>query len=120
MHRFPVLPLKQGIGVSVVFIFNYYFIFVIVQELSTMSSANKNTPASPAFKKSLSPSVRKALVEFWGSEEIINQPEILADLGPESIGRINRIGSKSLSTIAQALNSSGYIDSPHLWLFTKK
>ena len=72
------------------------------------------------FKRALSPAIRKALVEFWGSEEIVKQPEIIVGLGPVGISRINRIGKKSLWQIAQALYSLGYIDSPDVWLLKRK
>ena len=81
-----------------------------------MPLPNKHIPDLSSFKTALPPTVRKSLIEFWGNEEIINQPEIIADLGAESVIRINRIGRKSLDGIAQALDSFGFIDSPGLWL----
>jgi hypothetical protein len=85
-----------------------------------MNSAKEHILSGSCFKTAISPSIRKALVEFWGNEEIVEQPEILVDLGPDSISRINRIGRKSLRQIALALDSFGYIDSHHLWLLKKK
>ena len=76
-----------------------------------MESANNRTRHEFSFKSFLSPAVRKALVEYWGSDEIIDQPEIIAELGAEGISRINRIGRKSLDEIVLALHRLGYIDS---------
>jgi hypothetical protein len=85
-----------------------------------MNSVKEDILSGSSFKKTISPQVRKALVGFWGSEEIINHPEIIVELGPDSISRITRIGSKSLLQIAQALDTFGYIDSDSPWLFTAK
>lgn len=81
-----------------------------------MSVAKDQTSLDGSFKTAISPSVQKALVEFWGNEDIIDRPEILVELGPESVSRINRIGRKSLSEIARALDCFGYIDSSGSWL----
>jgi hypothetical protein len=81
-----------------------------------MPPANKNSTTDIPFKMAIPSTVRKALVEYWGSDEILEQPEIIVDLGPKSISRINRIGRKSLHEIAQALNSTGHLESPDLWL----
>ncbi|MBE9519684.1 MAG: hypothetical protein IME97_01045 [Proteobacteria bacterium] len=85
-----------------------------------MPAAYKCIPVDSSFKTAISPTVRKVLIEYWGNEDIVCQPEIIADIGAESISRINRIGRKSLNDIALALDSYGYIDSPHSWLFKKK
>jgi len=85
-----------------------------------MNSVKEYTSPGSSFKTSLPPTIKKALVEFWGSEEIVEQPEIIVDLGPDSIIRINRIGRKSLCRIAQTLDSFGYIGSSHLWLHKNK
>lgn len=66
------------------------------------------------------PAVGSALIDYWGNEDILRQPEILMELGPGAISRINRIGRKSLHQIAQALDSLGYIDSPESWLDKEK
>ena len=85
-----------------------------------MNSVNEYTFSGSSFKTAIPPTIKKALVEFWGSEEIVEQPEIIVDLGPDSISRINRIGRKSLCLIAQALDSFGYVSSSYLWLHKKK
>ena len=84
-----------------------------------MNSSNEQTSVNSSFKIAIPPAARKALVEFWGSDQIIDQPEIIVDLGSESICRINKIGRKSLYEIAKALDSFGYIKSPGLWLAKK-
>jgi len=85
-----------------------------------MNSAEKHIFSGSSFKTAISPTIRKALVEFWGDKEIVDQPVILVNLGPGNISRINRIGRKSLWQIAEALDSFGYIGSSHLWLLRKK
>jgi len=85
-----------------------------------MNSGEEHIFSGSSFKTAISPTIRKALVEYWGGEEIVDQPEILVDLGPGNISRINRIGRKSLWQIAQTLSSFGYIGSPHLWVLKKK
>jgi len=82
-----------------------------------MSSAKEYISSAGSFKTSISPAVRKALIKFWGTEDIVDQPEILVELGPDGVSRINRIGRKSLHEIARALDSCGYLDSSDSWLF---
>lgn len=81
-----------------------------------MPIANDHTPAILSFKAAISPAVRTALTDYWGNEDILSRPEIIADLGAEGVSRINRIGRKSLLQIARALESCGHIESPDLWL----
>ena len=85
-----------------------------------MDSVKKHILSGKSFKSAIPPKVQKALIQFWGSEEIIDQPEIIVDLGPNGIRRIKRIGSKSLYEIAKALNSFDYIPSVSLWLVNMK
>jgi len=87
---------------------------------AAMSSVYNNTRAVSSFKTKLSPSVRKVLIEFWGNDEIVDQPEIIAELGADGVSRINRIGKKSLAEIAQALEFFSYIESSRLWLNKEK
>jgi hypothetical protein len=86
---------------------------------AVMNSVKVYTSSGSSFKTAIPPTIKKALVEFWGSEEIVEQPEIIVDLGAASISRINRIGRKSLRRIAHALDTFGYIGSSHLWLHNK-
>jgi len=81
-----------------------------------MPGSNKLIPVPSSLEKAISSPARKALLKYWGSEDILRQPEILVDLGPEAIIRISRIDRKSLWQIALALNDFGYIDSPQSWL----
>jgi hypothetical protein len=85
-----------------------------------MGSVKDYARVGSSFKTNLSPAVRKALVEYWGSEEIIDQPEIIAEFGADGVSRINRIGRKSTQQIAHALESFGYIPSSHIWLVKEK
>lgn len=77
-----------------------------------------NGPAS--FRAYLAPAVQKALVEFWGSEAILDKPDILAELGSEALGRVQRIGRISLGNIARGLELFGYIESSRRWLAAGK
>ena len=81
-----------------------------------MPVTKNHTPAALSFSLAIPPAVRTALIDYWGNEDILRHPEILVDLGPEALRRINRIGRKSLYQIAQALDSIGYIDSQEKWL----
>ena len=85
-----------------------------------MSGSNELLPAHSSFEMAISPPARKALIQYWGNEDIVCNPEIILDLGPLNISRINRIGGKSLQQIANALETFGYIDSPEKWLAEKK
>ena len=85
-----------------------------------MNETNKQMSASSSFENTIPASARKALVEYWGNEHILNHPEIIAELGPVSISKINRIGRKSLRRIAEALDRFGYIESSGKWLSEKK
>jgi hypothetical protein len=81
-----------------------------------MPVTKEHTSTAFSFGTAIPAAVRSALIDYWGNEDILRRPEILVDLGPEAISRINRIGRKSLHQIAQALDNFGYIDSPGLWL----
>ena len=83
-----------------------------------MNSVNEEILSGSSFNMTIPPQIKKALVKYWGSEEIIDHPEIIVELGPGFISRINRIGSKSLVQIAQALDALGYIDSHTVWLMS--
>ncbi len=84
-----------------------------------MPGLNDLISAPSSFEMAISSPVRKALIKYWGNEDIVYDPEIIVDLGPENISRINRIGRKSLHQIADALETFGYIESPNLWLRRK-
>ena len=55
---------------------------------------------------------RKALIKYRGNEDILYDPEIFVGREPENISRTNRIESKSLEKIAEALQTLGFIESP--------
>ena len=55
---------------------------------------------------------RKALIKYLGNEDILYDPETIVGLEPENISRTNRIESKSLEKIAEALQTLGFIESP--------
>jgi len=81
-----------------------------------MPVTNDCTPTVFSFRTAISPSICKVLVDYWGSENILRHPEILVDLGPETLIRINRIGRNFLNQIANALGRFDYIESSELWL----
>ncbi len=85
-----------------------------------MPVTNEHTPSVFSFVIAIPPAVRSALIDYWGNEDIVRQPEILVELGPGAISRINRIERKPLHQIARALDSLGYIDSPESWLDKEK
>ena len=72
--------------------------------------------AAASFRASLTPAIQKALAQFWGSESILDDPVILAELGPDALGRVQRIGRISLANIARGLELFGYIESSRRWL----
>jgi hypothetical protein len=76
--------------------------------------------AAASFKASLPPALKKTLAEFWGSETILDEPGILAELGPDTLGRVQRIGRISLGNIARGLELFGYIESSRRWLIEGK
>ena len=85
-----------------------------------MPVTNEHTPSVFSFVIAIPPAVRSALIGYWGNEDIVRHPEILVELGPGAISRINRIGRKSLHQITRALDSLGYIDSPESLLNKEK
>jgi hypothetical protein len=48
------------------------------------------------------------------------EPGILAELGPDTLGRVQRIGRISLGNIARGLELFGYIESSRRWLIEGK
>ena len=81
-----------------------------------MPVTENHTATQFPFKKALQPAVCSALIDYWGSDDIVLHPEILVDLGPVALSRINRIWRKSLYKIAQVLAIYGYIASAESWL----
>ncbi|MBW6486301.1 MAG: hypothetical protein K0B01_09155 [Syntrophobacterales bacterium] len=67
-----------------------------------------NFDSSPVFKKRLSKKVQIALTEYFGSEDILENPQIIADMSAVKILKIRKIGRKSLNEIATALHEAGY------------
>lgn len=72
------------------------------------------------FKEALNMLTRKSLIRFCDDPKILDRPEDIADLGPEYLEQANKIGPKSLRSIAEALHRFDYIDDPDKWLAKKK
>jgi DNA-directed RNA polymerase alpha subunit len=68
-----------------------------------------NFDSPVVFKKRLSKRIKRALTEYYGSEDILENPQIIADMSVGKILRIKNIGRKSLKEISNALNEVGCI-----------
>ncbi|MBU0728209.1 MAG: hypothetical protein KKA70_00555 [Proteobacteria bacterium] len=73
-------------------------------------------PLSLSFASALSPMIGKVLINYWGDNEILDQPDIIVALGAASLSKVKRIGPKSLQMIAENLQRFGCIDDPDFWL----
>ncbi len=67
-----------------------------------------NFDSPVVFKKRLSKRIKRALTEYYGSEDILENPQIIADMSVGKILRIKNIGRKSLKEISKVLNEVGY------------
>jgi hypothetical protein len=77
----------------------------------------KEEQANPTtFATAMSPAIKKALINYWGNNDIFVHPEIIVGLGAHALSSVNRIGIKSLQEIAENLYRFGYIDDPESWL----
>jgi len=74
-----------------------------------------NFDSYPLLKKRLSKRVQSALTEYFGSEDILGNPQMIADMGVSKILRIKNIGRKSLKEIAIALHAAGCIERTGKW-----
>ena len=81
-----------------------------------MAPATPGIRTAASFRETLPPAVKKALTDFWGSDTVLDEPDILAELGPANLGKIKRIGRISLGEIARCLERCGYIESSRQWL----
>lgn len=70
----------------------------------------------PALKKRLSKRIQTALIEYFGSEDILQNPQTIADMGVSKILQIKNIGRKSLKEIAMVLRAVGCPDRSGKWL----
>lgn len=68
-----------------------------------------NFDSYPIFKKRLSKRVQHALTKYYGSEEILENPSILAAINPGELWKIRDIGKKSIHEIARALREAGRV-----------
>jgi hypothetical protein len=69
-----------------------------------------NFDSYPVFKKRLSKRFQRALTEYYGSEDILENPQIIAGMSVGKILQIKKIGRKALKEISNALNEVGYIE----------
>jgi len=71
----------------------------------------------PPLRRMLSKRTQKALVKYFGSESILEEPQQIASIGSLEILRINNIGRKSLREISSALYSLSIIKNESEWLY---
>ena len=69
----------------------------------------ENSDSYPTFKKLVSKRVRNALTWHFQSESILENPQIIADMGSGKILKIHNIGRKSLKEIEDALRTIGFV-----------
>jgi len=62
----------------------------------------------PPLKRMLPARVQNILIKVFGSEEILNNPERLASMGPEVFGKWRNMGRKSIKQLMEALESLGF------------
>jgi hypothetical protein len=74
-----------------------------------------NFDSYPLLKKQLSKRVQIALIEYFGSEDILENPQMIADMGVSKILKIKKIGRKALKEIAIALRAAGCIARTGKW-----
>lgn len=70
----------------------------------------------PPLKKVLSVRSQKALISYFKTEDILNNPQKIANLGRVKFPRIRNLGRKSIKEIAFALHDLGYIENIDVWL----
>jgi len=68
-----------------------------------------NFDSYPTFKKRLSKRVQHALTSYYGSEEILENPRIIAAISPRELEKIPNIGKISMHEIARALREAGRV-----------
>jgi len=69
-----------------------------------------NFDSYPVLKKRLSKRFQRALTEYYGSEDILENPQIIAGMSVGKILQIRKIGRKALKEITNALHEAGYIE----------
>jgi hypothetical protein len=62
----------------------------------------------PPLKRMLSARVQNVLIKTFGSEEILEHPEKLANMGPDAFFKWRNMGRKSINQLIEALESLGY------------
>jgi hypothetical protein len=72
-------------------------------------AALENEPSWPPLKRMLSSRSRNCLIHHFGTEDILSNPQKVADIGILNLRKIRNIGIKSLREIILALHSLGYI-----------
>jgi len=87
-----------------------------VQQIhSKLKDRKDNFDSYPLLKKQLSRRVQIALTEYFGSEDILKNPQMIADMGVNKILKIRKIGKYSLNEIAIALLAAGCIERNSNW-----
>ena len=82
-----------------------------VQQIhSKLKDRKDNFDSYPLLKKRLSKRVRSALTKHFGSEDILENPQMIADMSISNLLRIKNIGRKSLKEITIALREAGCVE----------
>lgn len=74
-----------------------------------------NFDSYPVLKKRLSKRVQRALTDHFGSKDILENPQTIADMGVGKILQIKNIGRKSLREIAISLRAADCIERTGKW-----
>ena len=82
---------------------------------SKLKERKDNFDSYPFLKKRLSKRVQTALTEYFGSEDILENPQMIADMGVVKVLQIKNLGRKSLNEIAVAMHAAGCIERSSEW-----
>lgn len=68
----------------------------------------ENLAQWPPLRRELSVRVQNVLIKAFGSEEIFEHPEKLANMGPDAFLKWRNMGGKGVNQLVEALESLGY------------
>ena len=88
----------------------------VTQIYSRAKEKKEDFKTWPPLKQMLSKRPQTALIIYFGSASILEDPQRIAELGRTNISRIKNIGLKSIYEIASALHNLGSIESIDVWL----
>jgi hypothetical protein len=73
-------------------------------------------PTLTPLRRLLSNRTQKALVKHFGGDDILDEPQKIAELGRKRLLRVCNIGRISLREISSTLHFLGFIKDEHKWL----